>query len=115
MAKGTYTVTQTAIDAKLQKAVRNCETGAVTAAAFQITGTVRVNGTPVGYATVRLRKGTTVVKSVYTAANGTFSLTNLNPFAYTLTVTKSGYTFPPAMPITVGPNSLGNVIIGTKP
>jgi hypothetical protein len=114
--KGTYTVTQTAVDSKLQKAQRNCETGAVTAAPFQITGTVQAPaGTPLGYALVRLFKGTTAIKSLYTASNGTFTLTGLAPYAYTVKVTKTGYTFPASIPATVGPSLSLGIITGTKP
>jgi hypothetical protein len=116
VANGTYTVTHLAVDSKLQKASRTCETGAVTATLFKITGTVQAPaGTPVGYAAVRLMKGTTVIKTVYTASNGTFALTSLRPYAYTLKVTKTGYTFPASIPATVGPDLALGVIAGTKP
>lgn len=116
LVKGSHTVTQIAIDSKLRKDTRTCETGPVTAAPFQITGTVEAPaGTPLRWAAVRLKKGPYIYKSVYTAAGGTFALTNLAPGDYTLAVTRYGYTFPASIPFTVGPDSLGNVIVGTKP
>jgi hypothetical protein len=107
-----YTVTDTAIDAKLRKSVQEC--APVTPARFQITGTVITEGTnaPLANALVKLKKGTTLVKYVYTPADGTFTLKNVKPGAYTLRVVRTGFTFP-ATPITVGPDSLGNVITGT--
>jgi hypothetical protein len=115
-SSGPYTVTATAIDAKLQSVEAQCAVPA-TPTRYQITGTVRKVGpnTPVANALVRLRRGTTLVKSVYTAADGTFTLMGLRPAAYMLKVSKAGFTFPAAQAVAVGPdNALGD-IFGTKP
>jgi hypothetical protein len=65
---------------------------------------------------VQVKKGTALVKTAYTASNGTFSVGSLKPGTYTLTITKSGYAFAvPAATITVGPSSAGNNISATVP
>ena len=111
---GAFTITHKAIDNAGQQSSRSCM---VSPAYFAIGGTVyRSNGTTaVPSATVQVRKGTTV-RTVYTASNGTFSVGSLKPGTYTLTVTKSGYTFPvPAATITIGPSSSGNSMNATSP
>jgi PKD repeat protein len=109
-----YTVTETAIDANLRKSVTEC--APVSPVRFQITGRVlrEDTGTGISNATVRLRKGGTIVKHVTTAADGTFSLNGVRAGDYLLKVVKTGFTFPPPSPVTVGPDSSGNVITGTK-
>jgi hypothetical protein len=85
---------------------------------FSIAGTVfRSNGTtPVATAKVEVKKGGALVKTVYSAANGTFSAGFLKPGTYTLTVTKPNFTFAdPAATIVVGPTSLGNFVNATNP
>jgi uncharacterized surface anchored protein len=65
---------------------------------------------------VRFTLGSVFSTTVYTAANGTFSVANLKPGTYKVTVTKFGYSFAnPAANITVGPNSSGTVIYATAP
>ncbi len=113
---GTYTVTDRAIDSKLQSAVYTCPTQA-TPALFSISGTVKnkTGATNLSTATVQLYNGANIVKSTLTAANGTFTLGNLKPASYTLKVSKSGYTFAnPAATIQVGPSSAGNTINATN-
>jgi hypothetical protein len=110
---GSFTITHKAIDTIGQQNSRQCT---VAPAYFAISGTVfQSNGTtPVPTALITVKKGTTVVRTVYTAANGTFSAGSLKPGTYTLTVTKTGLTFTsPAATITVGPSSSGNVITAT--
>jgi len=111
---GTYTITHKAIDTIGQQSTDTC---AVTAPYFTITGTVLTSGTaPVPSATVQVKKGTSVVKTVYTAANGLFSAGSLRPGTYTLTVTKPGYTFAvPAATMNLGPSSAGTIIHAVSP
>ncbi len=59
-------------------------------------------------------KGATIVKYVYTASNGSYTLTDVNAGTYTVVVTKTGYTFPTSAPVTVGDSKTVN-ITGTKP
>lgn len=115
-----YTLTLTAIDSALKAStpVTLTCTATVAPAYFTIGGTVFAkNGTtPLPSASVTVMKGTSAVKTVYTAAGGTFSAGSLKPGTYTLTVRKSGHTFAaPAATITVGPNSGGNSIVATGP
>ncbi|WP_212634915.1 hypothetical protein, partial [Salmonella enterica] len=71
---GTYTVSQTAIDSKLQSASILCSTQA-TPSYFTISGTVKntLGTATLSSAAVTLRRGATVVKTVYTNVNGQFS------------------------------------------
>ncbi len=116
-----YTLTLTAIDSALKASTPltlTCTPSAVAPAYFAISGTVyATNGTtPLPSAAVTVKKGTSAIKTVYTAAGGTFSAGSLKPGTYTLTVRKSGYTFAaPAATITVGPNSGGNNLVATGP
>ena len=112
---GTYTITHKALDTIGQQSTRTCM---VTPAFFFISGTVLVpgGGSPLSAVTVQVKKGTQVIRTVYTAANGTFLVGSLKPGAYTLTMTKPGYTFAvPAATLAVGPSSPGNTITATGP
>ncbi len=62
---------------------------------FTISGkVVRLDGiTPVTSASVRLMKGTTVVKMAATLTDGTYMLTDVVPDIYTVRVLKSGLIF----------------------
>lgn len=115
---GTYTATLKAIDSALQtSAIYTCPVQA-TPAYFTITGTVYKPGGSVGLgsASITVKKGTAAVKTVFTAANGTYSVSGLKPGTYTLTVTKVGYTFPAPLSVTVGPSQSGkNVTALTAP
>lgn len=104
---GTYTVTQRVIDSKLQTATNSCATQA-TPAYFTISGTVKNKLGTAGLpsAAVTLKRGTLVIKTVYTDVNGRFSAGALTAGTYTMTVVKSGYTFAsPAGTIPVGPSN----------
>ena len=112
---GTYTITHKAVDTIGQQNTRTCT---VTPAFFFISGTVLApgGGSPLSAATVQVKKGTQVIRTVYTAANGMLLVGSLKPGTYTLTVTKPGYTFAvPAATLTVGPSSSGNIITATGP
>ena len=66
---------------------------------------------PLPSAIVTAKKGALVAGTAYSAADGSYTIGNLKPGAYTLTVTRSGYTFSvPAASATVGPSSAGNDI-----
>jgi hypothetical protein len=58
-----------------------------------VVGTVRESGpnTPVDGATVKLLQGTNEIQSVVTAADGTYSMTNIDPGTYTVEVSKTDY------------------------
>jgi 5-methylcytosine-specific restriction endonuclease McrA len=107
---GTYTITHKAIDTIGQQNTRTCM---ATPTYFTISGTVfRTGGTqPLPSAIVTAKKGTLVAGTAYSAADGSFTIGNLKPGAYTLMVTRSGYTFSvPAASVSVGPSSAGNDI-----
>jgi len=111
---GSYTITHKAQDTAGQWSSRTCM---ASPDYFTISGMVK-NSTgllTVPSATVTVNKGTTLVRTVYTASDGTFSVGSLKPATYTLTVTKSLYTFPPPIMVTVGPNSPGNIIQSLAP
>jgi hypothetical protein len=115
---GTFTVTDKAIDAKLQSNTYTCTTSA-TPAYFTISGTVKKsdNVTNVTYATVQLYKGAALQQSKSTGTTGTFSFTNLKPGSYSIKVVKTGYTFaiPAWGPTAVGPSATGITINSTTP
>ncbi len=88
------------------------------ASPFTISGTVKnkTGSANLASAIVNVKKGGSTVKTVYTASNGTFSVTNLKPGAYTLVVSKSGYTFAnPIVVPAVGPSQSVGVINAVTP
>jgi hypothetical protein len=99
----------------LQSDVRICATA--TPASFEIRGTVmRSNGTtPVGYATVTVKKAGIIVKQMYTNLLGEFRVHPLTPGAYDITVKKTGYVFPVPPRVTVGPSDTTWSINATTP
>ena len=112
---GTYTVIQRVTDSVGQSSERTCS---VSPAAFTLGGHVyRSDGTtPVPLATVQLKVGTVVKRTVFTNASGAWNVANLKPGTYTVSVSKTGYTFGnPAPSIPVGPGSSGNDIQATVP
>ena len=116
---GGYVITHKVIDNIGQQSSEIACTTApnvATALPFTIGGTLyKSDGTTVvGGATVTFRLGTTVVKTVYSAANGTYSGTSLKPGTYTLSVSKSGYAFP-TTPVVVGPTTTTTNINATYP
>lgn len=113
---GTFTVAHTAVDSLPQSNVSATCTATATPALFAISGTVknRLGTAPLAGAVVVLRKGTLTMGSASTATNGSFSFGSLKPGTYSLTVTKSGYTF--ATPSYVlGPSAVGVEIRATAP
>jgi len=98
-----YVVTLKAIDSIGQADTATC---AVSPAYFTISGTVQTPlGNDLAGAIVTVKKGAQTVGTGHSATNGTFTVGNLKPGTYTLTVARSGYTFAvPASTMTVGPN-----------
>jgi PKD repeat protein len=109
-----YVVTHTAVDNTGKKASETCR---VSPLPFSIGGAITrlVSGVPtaVASATVTISGGG-ITRTVYSAANGTFSVSGLKPGTYNIAVSKSGLTFPgPESPdpdpatgttVTVGPS-----------
>jgi hypothetical protein len=80
----------------------NC-TPAVAPAYFYVAGTVQTAApAPIAIARVQLFLGTKLVRAMYSSPTGTFKFEQLRPGAYTVVVTKTGYTFPASTPATVG-------------
>ena len=109
-------------DTKLQGNTYYCATAAARSY-FTYSGTVKKSDgtTNVTYATVKLQQtssvgGCTLISQTKsTGSTGAFSFTNLKPGTYSITTTKTGYTFPTTT-ITVGPSdTTGNVITATTP
>ena len=114
ISPGTWTLTHRAIDTIGQQSSRTCKADP---AYFTIGGTVyRSDGrTPVSSAMIQVRRGGTLVRTVYSTALGAYSVGSLRPGTYTLTVTKSGYVFPTVPPVTVGPSNLAVNIVAISP
>jgi hypothetical protein len=115
---GTFSVSLKATDTRFQTSTATCATQA-TPAYHTISGAVKKHDgtTKLTYAIVKLTQTSSTggcalmaPQSKSTGYTGNFSFTNLKPGTYSLTVTKSGYTFP-ATPKTVGPNQTGFNII----
>ncbi|MGC2062987.1 MAG: LamG-like jellyroll fold domain-containing protein [Thermodesulfovibrionales bacterium] len=93
-ALGTYIIKQRVRDEgrKLSYAANTAVTVPVK---YAVSGKVlRLDGTtPVSGASIRLKKGATVVKMTTTNASGNYTLTDVLPEAYTVEAVKSGLTF----------------------
>lgn len=110
---GTFTITHKAIDTIGQQTT---VTYSATAAYFTIGGTVKNStGGAVASAMVSIKSGTTVVKTRYTNGLGAFTAGSLRPGTYSIVETKSGYSFPAAPTVPIGPDSLANVIVAISP
>lgn len=85
---------------------------------FSISGKIFAKDgvTPIASATVQIKKGTTLVKQVYSASDGSYTTgLTLKPGTYTIVVTKTGFTFTnPAATVGVG-NSKTQDVIATGP
>ncbi|MFN7975976.1 MAG: carboxypeptidase regulatory-like domain-containing protein [Acidobacteriota bacterium] len=114
---GYYTITHTATDT-YPKMGTEIPKPTVSPAYFKIGGKVMNKAGTAGIpgATVQLKKGTNFLLTLTTAVDGSFLASSLKPGTYVVTVTKPGYTFPnPAATLTIGPDSLGNIIKATAP
>jgi hypothetical protein len=96
---GTYTVTIAATDTLVSGSFVTTNTKSTSITIVPSTMTVsglvtRANGTtPVASASVNLKLNGVSKKLVYTATNGTYTITGVAPGTYTLTAAKSGLTF----------------------
>ena len=54
-----------------------------------------------------VKRGLTLVRTVYTDAAGNYVVNNLRPGTYNLTAKKTGLTFPQSYDVPVGPSSGG--------
>jgi len=100
------TIKQTAYDTKGQSNVRTCPP--VPLNYFTISGNVRrLSNAPVASATVTIKKGATTVRTVYTNSLGNYTVTNLKPGTYNVTVVKAGLTFAQVYNPVVGPSAAG--------
>ncbi len=106
-----YTVTESVYDTISQRttAALAC-TPPVAPAYFTVSGYVyQSNGTtPVATALVQVKIGSTT-RQAYTTTNGSYSIGLLKPGSYTMTVTRSGFTFPVLPGFTLGPSQAINV------
>ncbi len=102
---GAFPVTVRATDSRPVSDDFTCATTA-TPAYFAISGSVKKadNTTPFGGVAVTLKKSGVSVKSVTTGTNGAYNLGSLKPGTYTVSFTRSGYTFPVLGPYTIGPS-----------
>ena len=106
---GTFNAVLRATDKKLRTSTTAPTT--VSPAYFSMGGAVTdFSGKALGGATIQIRLGAIVVKTVYTSTTvatlGQFTTpTTLKPGAYSLTVTKSGYKFNNPIPVTIGPST----------
>jgi hypothetical protein len=112
VSAGTYTVNVTAIDSGVNGSNKTSSTQTqvvtISAAASSISGTVtKADGTTPLASAVVLIKGTSSFVQV-TKADGTYTQGSLKPGTYTVTVTKSGYTFPTSPTNGVAPGSVVN-------
>lgn len=101
IAQGSYTLTHKVLDTIGQQATKTC---LASPTYFSIAGVVTAsNGTtPISSATVVLTSGSTT-RTLYSSSSGSFSANNLKPGNWTVTVSKSGYTFAQSA-IQIGPN-----------
>jgi hypothetical protein len=107
---GTYTVTITATDTVVNGSFATTNSKNTHVTIVQSVSTVsglvtRPSGTPVGSASVNLKLNGVTKKLVYTATNGTYTITGVAPGTYTLTAAKSGLTFAtsPTVVVTTSP------------
>jgi hypothetical protein len=112
LTAGSFTVSEQVIDSggMSNTAALACTPPVVTTY-FTISGTVRQsdNTTPIPAAVVKIMKGTTLIKSLFTDGLGAYTAIRLVPGTYTVVVTKPGYTFGAAPSTTVGGNQTVNI------
>lgn len=112
---GTFTIAHRAIDTIGQQSTdTSC---VVTTAGFSIGGRVfRSDGvTPVASATVTIKRGLVTVRTLATAANGSYLATGLRPGAHTVEARRTGYVFPAPTAVTIGPDQLAVDVLAVTP
>jgi hypothetical protein len=104
----TYTVSVYVIDSGVNGSNQTSATATasivIAPSSITVSGLVtRSNGTtPVSAVAMTLKQGTVVKKLAYTDASGNYTMTGVAAGSYTLTATRSGYTFPAPVAVTVG-------------
>ena len=104
-----FTITLTAVDTSGQSS--SAVIGTTTAGSFNfysISGKAFKAGgvVPLSAAQIQVKKGVVLVKSMNTAADGSYSTGNMKPGTYTLTISKTGYTFAsPTLTVTIPPTA----------
>jgi len=116
----TYTVTPSKTDFVFSPASLSVTVGpnasgkdfaATSTLTYSISGQVTSSGSPLSGVIVDAGGG----HSATTAADGTYAIAGLTPATYTVTPSKSEYTFSPAsLSVTVGPNATGKDFAATQ-
>ena len=115
IAAGTFTIAHRAVDTIGQQTTdSSC---VVTTTPFSIGGRVlRSDGvTPVAAATVTIKRGLVTVRTLTTAANGSYLATGLRPGAHTVEARRTGYVFPAPTAVTIGPSQLAVDLLAVTP
>ena len=112
---GTYTIKLKVIDTIGQQT--SATIGSVASAAFgyfSVSGRVLNGTTPIGGAQVHVYKGSVLVKSLMSAADGSYSTGTLRPGTFTVTAFKAGFIFAsPALTVTIGPSAVNQDLVAT--
>ena len=114
ISAGTYTVTIIATDSGVNGVSKTTAyaTTNVTLASMSISGIVTDStGTPLSGVSLNLKLGTVSKKLSTTAADGSYTFTNVVPGSYTIAASKTGYTFysPAASPVVSDSSVTANI------
>jgi hypothetical protein len=116
---GNYSIALTVVDtAGQQKSATIGSTVAGSFNTYSIAGKVFRKGgvLPLAAAQVQVKRGTVVVVNVFSAADGSYTTVAMKPGTYTLTATKSGYTFAsPTATVTTPPAATTANLVATGP
>jgi hypothetical protein len=117
---GNYTIAHKAFDSIAQESVTSCVANAsyfaVGGKIYEKGGATAVPAEVIASARILVKSEGIVVRRTYSAVDGSFAAGSLKPGTYTLTVTRTGYTFDdPAATVTVGPSTLNHAISATAP
>ena len=120
LTAGSFKVSEQVIDSggTSKTAQLSCTPNNPNPAYFTISGKVTQSNTTtaIAGATVKVMKGTTVVKSLLSDASGNYNATLLKPGTYAIAVTKAGVVFGnPAPTATVGPSAAAVNVSSTTP
>ena len=114
---GTYTLKHAVKDNGPSPYVYSGNTQVIVPSTYSVSGKVtRLDGTtPVSGASMRLKKGSSVVKIATTNVSGDYTFTNVLPDSYTVQAIKSGLTFPVEPPaVVINSNVTGVNISATR-